>query len=354
MVFLRTQFIRVLPMLLLVSAVITADAEDESTDLLLFVRQAVAAEAQSLPDLLGIEILSVRIERQGSGEDLRPKMVFSGYLARQALRVSLSNIVETAIDSSDRTFVPPWAIGRKVVMDVDEMRISSSAHRSDVGRTLVIERAIDESLFRAASALNTEAEAIVSSPRVDDVGRLRVTRFDRESKHLSLTGCIVHPELLDRLRTELVGFADVDTVTTDAVITIDATLEPNDVRQTLDLNTTYALYTKAVDALRCQDGELLLDITEMLIRRGRRTAGVWYLRASGHVLSGDDVLAVGALRVAGEPRTRHQLFIDFQGPARLHLEDLESLGPFGGILHAPRVKPVYLRFSKKDEEPAVN
>ena len=66
-----------------------------------------------------------------------------------------------------------------------------------------------------------------------------------------------------------------------------------------------------------------------MIRMGRFSTSVWYLRAAASLQAGNEFLARGNARLAGVEKRRHTLFERIQGPMRVYLEKMIIQGgPF--------------------------
>ncbi|MCB9807813.1 hypothetical protein H6770_01000 [Candidatus Peribacteria bacterium] len=92
---------------------------------------------------------------------------------------------------------------------------------------------------------------------------------------------------------------------------------------------TQELYGEAIHALNDGISHRVIALCDQMIRMGRFSTSVWYLRAAASLQSGDEFLARGNARLAGAEQRRHTLFERLQGPMRIYLEKMIiQEGPF--------------------------
>lgn len=310
--------------LLLLALIFSSQSLHAEGELVTIARQAVDARIDNSPELKGIEILTAEVGKDDQGD---PVIKLFGFLKHDQLRQPLRVLVERELNETKDQI--EWPEDKPIVVNTRTMRLLVEGQDAPVARLLLIEDFLDQYFQRLAAAEQVDAEAGAAPPAGDTRGTLRISELDSEKKKLALCGVVTDKAVLPQVELALGGLRDMDTIDHALVMMVDAELDPNDWRKIM--GATSRLFAQAVRSLQDGDGQALLDLTEKLIRRGRRTPEVWCLRAAGHIMVDKARLATGDLRLACSPRKRHRLFLNFQGALRQRLEELAPCGPFNGI-----------------------
>ena len=298
----------------------------QADEIVTIARQAIEDQLKNTPVLAGIEILTAEVDKDAQGQ---PVINLYGFLKddslRQSLRILVDRQLQEAKDAGDAGLIE-WPDDKQVVVNTRTMRLLAKGQDTAVAKLLLIEDFLDQYFGRLAAKDQDDPEK--APPAGDTKGTLRISNIDLEKRRLDLCGVVTDKAVLKLVELALDGLRDMDVIGHGLVLMVDGVLDPNDWRQIM--GSTSRLFAQAVRALQDDAGMVLLDLTDKLIRRGRRTSYVWCLRAAGHIMVGEDQLAMGDLRLAGIPRKRHRLFLNFQGELRTRLEELAPLGPFNG------------------------
>jgi len=208
-------------------------------------------------------------------------------------------------------------------VDVSKMLVFDTSSMSDMRRLLLVERILDDMLSEVVER-TTRANVTVDVIRLR--GKVRILHYNVKDRRMTLCGVVSNGRERQRIEQMLLRLKDVEDVVSDHVLLTDArSLSADTADSYLD---TRPLHCEAMSALKHSSGPELVCFADEMIRMGRFSSSVWYLRAAGHLMSGNDILAVGDLRIAGADRDRHGLLEKFQGHQRIKLERMVAHGPF--------------------------
>lgn len=157
-----------------------------------------------------------------------------------------------------------------------------------------------------------------------------VACFSPSAETIFLCGTVEtgdHLPLVADLATRVAGVAHVNV--RDLIVTDQDAFQGSHLWERSDL----------YKALRTGQGHAMVATADLMLRRGYRRADAWYLRAVGHLLNGQQIEAVGDVRIAAalesdlvfQDSSRFVALARFQGPLRIHLERLAALGPSASL-----------------------
>lgn len=289
-------------------------------------------------DYRGIQVIDV--ERVNVPDDLG-RMVqtlrFRGLLSAATQGQRLQQEAEMELESRKEEI--GWPLVHPVRVDVSQMYVEAGRPFSDMAKVLVIERFMDDVLTEQMDRPPKPGD-VVQEPRV--IGRMRVLLYDPHLRQVCLCGAAPNHHDLARIACAVQRLPGVDRVCAAHVLLIDARKE-----ETTDRDIHYqtaTIFGEAIGAARHCEGPKLIALADMMIRQGRISPSVWYLRAAGHLLCGDDIHARGDVRLAGVDIRRHRLLEGFQGPLRDRLEFLVEASPFVSVgPHPPTGTPAACR-----------
>ncbi|MCB9924524.1 MAG: hypothetical protein H6822_20265 [Planctomycetaceae bacterium] len=270
-------------------------------------------------NLQGIEVIEATLAHitDEMGRE-RPSVALRGILIaenqREQLRAAATRVLEP---HKSKLGWPP-----EVPLDVDVsgMYIAHGRPLSDMARLLLIERYMDD-------VLTDQPDRLVKIVRLPQkTGTVRILHYDSHFRHVSLCGAVPSNRERQRITSAIERLQCVDEVDSSRVLLIDARVavtEPDVHRNTQEL------YGEAIHALNDGISHRVIALCDQMIRMGRFSTSVWYLRAAASLQSGDEFLARGNARLAGAEQRRHTLFERLQGPMRIYLEKMIiQEGPF--------------------------
>lgn len=185
---------------------------------------------------------------------------------------------------------------------------------------------VDVSMMRLAVGQTTPRARIqqMNQLMADMVprGKLSVLQYDIVAGLISIYGVV--PNEADGLRLEeaLLRLPGIKKVVRDDLLVFESRPASN-VDGLLSIG-------KVVGALRKGLGQEVVALSAKLIRSGSMGSSVWYLRAAGHLMIGNDYLAQGDVLIAGPESERFALLTSFQGSLRTRLERMVHKGAIIG------------------------
>ncbi len=156
-------------------------------------------------------------------------------------------------------------------VDVDGLIVYDEQKLDNVRRLQMVEELASRFLYGSSAA------------------KLRVLNYEPRRATMGVCGAVHEESQRAGIQAMLMRLDWVRKLDCSQVIVMD------DVRTETSLSL---LLSEAYERLRKEDGSGLVSVSSTMIRGGQTTPDVWYLRAVGFMLNGDEASALGALRLA--------------------------------------------------------